>query len=1199
MSLDKKDCRHDRPMLTTAASILLGSILLICGPFAAVAGSSNQPLDNRPIVDLSPGGIGRDISVGEIQWFKVSLIENQLLRLFIEKGDLAITVTVSDDAGRNLVESVGRGFGVMDISVVANKKGSYRVEIHSLEAADQRHYEIRMKSVSEATKSDRELDSAHQLLASASRLREQWTAGALKQAVENYDKAATIALRRNVRTAADAMNEAGRTLFLLGQYREALKRFTMAANSAQKTGDKLTHASVLGQIARMQSYLGSNHEAEENLANAFNLIEAAGSEADSFSGKQVHAEVLSILGEISYSEGNLVKSAADFNHALALFNEVGDRDGQARVHLFKAYIAGNIGEPDKAVTQISEASTLYQAVGDKAGKALCLTALGMSRSVERDEEHAMMLHREAAEIFRAIGDRPSEAITLNALGQAYEFLSDYPMALENYQKALNLLGDDTGGDIGAVTMFKIARMQRLLGNLQQALISYDRCLYLSRAAKKRRTEANALNDVALIYASQGSRAKTVEQYGKILAFYRRISDWRGQAVALNNLADFLSGLGNQKAARDLYKRALALSESAEDKTIVTASLYNLARVNRDLGMLEDALQYIERSVEIIEELRSDVATPDFRTSYFAGERKQYDLLIDLLMLCQNRWPDRGFAARAFLASENARARSLIDMRAEAGADIRQNVRPELLERERELQGLLRSQAAYQMRPSAEGADQAKLAEAAKEINDLRSEYQEIEAQVRDQNARFLALKQPAPLSIEQIQGELLDQDSILLEYELGDQRSYLWVVSSTSFASYELPARAALESAALDVYNLLTARQAVGKVDSSYQANVASADDVYFEKALKLSRMLVGPALDRLDKKRLLVVTEGVLQYIPLDALPVPEADDSAGAQKVLPLLISTHEIVMLPSLSTLAAIRHEKRETRAGDKVVAVLADPVFSSNDDRVQSGNSGQTKVSAFGDVNESALRDFEPSANNGAPMRLVHAAEEASAIVAVAPRGSAMLAQGFDATRETAMSALNGEYRIVHFAAHGFINKDHSELSGIVLSLVDRSGNRTNGVVPVRDIYNLNQSDDLVVLSACDTALGKDIKGEGLVGLTHAFLASGSKSVVASLWKVDDRATAELMKDFYQSMLQTGMTPAAALRSAKQRIRQQSAWSAPYFWAGFVLQGEYKDSIVVDRSSSLRRSLAIAITLVLISFGLTTILYRRRRSNMRHS
>jgi CHAT domain-containing protein len=194
----------------------------------------------------------------------------------------------------------------------------------------------------------------------------------------------------------------------------------------------------------------------------------------------------------------------------------------------------------------------------------------------------------------------------------------------------------------------------------------------------------------------------------------------------------------------------------------------------------------------------------------------------------------------------------------------------------------------------------------------------------------------------------------------------------------------------------------------------------------------------------------------------------------------------------------------------------------------------------------------------------------------------------------MNSLTGDYRIVHFAAHGFVNTDHPELSGIILSQIDRSGKGINGFVPVRDIYNLNLSADLVVLSACDTALGKDIKGEGLVGLTHGFLASGSKSVVASLWKVDDRATSVLMANFYKSMLQDGLTPAAALRSAKEQVRRQKGWQAPYYWAGFVLQGEYNHRIAVNRRSAYRPALAV---IFICALGLPgAILVRRHWRRM---
>jgi CHAT domain-containing protein len=243
--------------------------------------------------------------------------------------------------------------------------------------------------------------------------------------------------------------------------------------------------------------------------------------------------------------------------------------------------------------------------------------------------------------------------------------------------------------------------------------------------------------------------------------------------------------------------------------------------------------------------------------------------------------------------------------------------------------------------------------------------------------------------------------------------------------------------------------------------------------------------------------------------------------------------------------------------------------------------------------------EPFTRDGGLTRLAHAAEEANAISAVAPWGSTMVAKGFDASRETAMSPNVGQYQIVHFATHGFLDSEHPELSGIVLTMVDRNGVRTNGLMPLHDIYSLDLSAELTVLSACQTALGKDIKGEGLVGLTHAFMSAGSKSVVASLWKVDDRATAVLMADFYHSMLQQGMSPAAALSSAKLKMMRDKRWSAPYYWAGFVLQGEYTNRIGVDRHSWLNPRLIILSLLILIVAGLPIIHKRKRRISTRQS
>lgn len=169
---------------------------------------------------------------------------------------------------------------------------------------------------------------------------------------------------------------------------------------------------------------------------------------------------------------------------------------------------------------------------------------------------------------------------------------------------------------------------------------------------------------------------------------------------------------------------------------------------------------------------------------------------------------------------------------------------------------------------------------------------------------------------------------------------------------------------------------------------------------------------------------------------------------------------------------------------------------------------------------------------------------------------MEALGFSASRATAMGTDLGQYRIVHFATHGLLDSENPELSGLVFSLLDQKGMRQDGFLQLQDIYNLNLPVDLVVLSACETGLGKEIQGEGLVGLTRGFMYAGASRVVASLWKVDDVATAELMERFYKNMEREKMRPAAALRQAQMQMWQRKRWHDPYYWAGFELQGEWK-------------------------------------------
>jgi len=301
-----------------------------------------------------------------------------------------------------------------------------------------------------------------------------------------------------------------------------------------------------------------------------------------------------------------------------------------------------------------------------------------------------------------------------------------------------------------------------------------------------------------------------------------------------------------------------------------------------------------------------------------------------------------------------------------------------------------------------------------------------------------------------------------------------------------------------------------------------------------------------LGTRRLVIVTAGALQYVPFAALPSPSSPDT-------PLVVD-HEIVNLPSASTIAFLRRERANRTLPAKMLAVMADPVFSSDDPRVASSKAPQAaKAQAPADVERGMnVSGFERAKFD----RLPATRKEAEDILTLVPENQRFSALDFDATQSMVTTGGLDNYRFVHIATHGLLNSLHPELSSIVLSLVDRNGHPRDGFLQTTDVYNLNLKAELVVLSACQTALGKEVRGEGLVGLSRAFMYAGTPGVVASLWTVPDLSTAELMTRFYRGMLVDHLCPAAALRQAQISIWKDRRWTRPYYWAAFTLQGEWR-------------------------------------------
>jgi CHAT domain-containing protein len=347
--------------------------------------------------------------------------------------------------------------------------------------------------------------------------------------------------------------------------------------------------------------------------------------------------------------------------------------------------------------------------------------------------------------------------------------------------------------------------------------------------------------------------------------------------------------------------------------------------------------------------------------------------------------------------------------------------------------------------------------------------------------------------------------------------------------------------------------------------------------------MVIEPVASLLGQKRLVIVADGALQYVPFSALPISEptaqgtkTQSATAATNVPTTLITNHELVSLPSASVLALQRRELANRKAAPLKLAVLADPVFDLEDSRVATELAKPNRNRKGPNTNTTASKAQTPSKNtpaqnenstlvsalrdvglnpDGALRRLSFSRTEAADISRLVPAKESLKALDFDASRATALSGELSKYQYVHFATHGILSLEHPELSGIALSMVDRKGQKQDGYLRLYEIYNLDLPAELVVLSACETGVGKQIRGEGLIALTRGFMYAGSKRVVASLWKVNDSATA-LMAQFYKEMFVNGKSPAAALQAAQKSIASQKRWRSPYYWAGFVLQGEWR-------------------------------------------
>jgi CHAT domain-containing protein len=990
--------------------------------------------------------------------------------------------------------------------------------------------------------------------------------------------------------AAGFLNRAARLQLQLNSAQDAVATYQSALTLLKPTPESPIRIESLNGLAAAFFQSGRCDLAQRYANQALSL-------SDKLQSVAGRAEaLLNLSGCQNYSDPNVALTSA--NEALRLFTSIGDKRGMARSYMLQSDYQLVQSDLSEATKSAEAALNIWRELGLPNEQAGALVNLGFVQFRKGAWQECMTFLTEA----QGLIDEQSEPARMGQIhaGIAEAFMeSGLPDAgLKNALQALNSYQRANDPEGIAATMWDVGSAYYLLGKYNDAIKWLEDASKQAKTVPAPRVVAFCTDFIGRTYLALGDPDRALEYLETALRSYVELKNVREVAWVKVLIARVYEVQGKVSEARRLLLDASSALTKLSDHTNEAVAYFALGHLELKANNLDRAEEYLRRSIEVTEQIRGAATSGDLSTSISATVSDRYEAYIDCLMLKHARQPDKGFAARAFEASELARARTLAKFLRARQTGLA-SLDPELAAQEKSVLQSLRVKENARISLLEQSYDKKALNALESELSQIEAQYQQIENLIRTRHPAYQQLMQPDALTLREIQTRAFaDDDSLLLAYALRDERSYLWVVSRNEFVSYQLPGRNEIEDAARKLYASLTALQP--RPNESFQerqARTRKAEETLPNEIMRLSQLVLAPVAEKLGKKRLIIVADGALQYIPFQVLTLPDGNAAVANELPVPLIVD-HEIVNQPSASTLAFLLNDSTDRTRATGSVAIFADPVFEADDARLTGrAATASSERAAHTDEVARVFRDVGQSFENGRIPRLLASRQEAEAIAAVVPWRTSFKALDFHASRATLSTPDFGQYRILHFATHTMIDNEHPELSGILLSLVDSDGRPTNGFLRMSDIYDLKLSSNLVVLSACNTALGKEVRGEGLIGLTRGFLYAGASGVTASLWKVDDEATAELMSRFYAGMFQRGLTPAAALREAQLAMLKEKRWRSPYYWAAFVIQGRYNQTETSDSRWTFfsAQTIAFSSIMAVLLLAALVLVIRRRKTN----
>ncbi len=911
----------------------------------------------------------------------------------------------------------------------------------------------------------------------------------------------------------------------------ALQDYRTAISIARRIGDIWLLRVALPDEARLDTYELDHYHAALRLARDAVRLPYGKDQAD-------HEFALFAYGLVCQYRARYGAAIRAERQAKTIAAHLGELQGEDIIVGNLAGVYEEIGRTGLALRSAHQSLAIARQIGDGKGVDYNLELIAELYSDRGEFNRAFAYFQRALESVRHYPYPDSEARSWIGLGELYDTLNEPAQAraaLLTARRIATAAHDSTA--LFRVLMDR-AVVKRQEGDLRSALAYDQKGVARAAALGLPRQQSNLMLDLGRDYAALGEHRRAMSAYRGAIALARRIDQLEVEAAAWLALGDEETRSGHFSQAQTDYIQALDVGRRLYSPLIEASAEGSLARLDFKRGALERARRRIERALELIGAVRSTVITQHLRTEYFVSEHGYYDLGVVILMALRQHYPGKGYARAALRLVERARARSLLDALHSAGQTDAALLPTDLPNRMHHIEAELDiAYADWRDLLQDPSASASRFTALRKHIGALRRTAAILDALARARGGRYTALADAHPASLRQLQDRTLGPHAALLEYWIGAHSGYVWLVRRHSVVVFPVPGAAAITPEVRALRRALTARSRTVPGESLQVriARIAAAD----ARVDRLDRSLGAELLPTLPLLRglntLYVVVDGPLFGVPFAALR-PSGRDRA--------LVDSVAVLEEPSASVLSFLA--RLEPAHGSGRIALFADPVYNRNDPRLavaarrRTGPSGSVRLT------------WAPQAYLAHLARLPASRAEALAIARLSDN-RAELHLGFDASVTAVQQTDWHQVAVAHFAVHALLDADHPGLSGLVLSLYHRNGTPARGVLWLREIYALHMPVDLVVLSSCRTLGGRDVPGEGMVGLFRAFLLSGAHAVLGTLWRVQDRSAARFMRLFYVNLLQRRMSPAEALRAAQRTSMRSLRYASPYYWAAFSLEG----------------------------------------------